>query len=135
MKVEALLIEEKILEKDFPMYIQNKGFSCIKCNRINKNLIISVLREIRDNTLQWDKINDIIDFELNNFFGVGSPDFFIYNKKEFFICEFKSRKDYLHKTQFNWISKNRHLPIMIAVVLGIKDFKPYKLLQVKKKKR
>jgi|SRR3989344_2613641 len=46
-------------------------------------------------------------------FGVGKPDLFIFNEKEFFFCEVKSHNDSWSKNQIRWYLKNKEFPYVL----------------------
>lgn len=43
-------------------------------------------------------------------FGIGKPDLFVFNKKEFFFCEVKSHNDSWSKNQIKWHLRNKKFP-------------------------
>jgi hypothetical protein len=98
MRLKIFKIKEKIREKDFPKWIKEEhGYECIRF--INKNM---------------EKIKSIVGF-IFIFRSTGKPDFFIYKKKEFYFCEFKSYNDGLKIQQIEWFANHKNFPIAIAI--------------------
>jgi len=99
MQIKVFNIKDKIEEKDFPDYIKREGYNCLKFekNQINK------IRKVIGYTPPLD---------------VGRADFFIWDKKKHFFCEFKFIGDALRSNQLAWffLEKNRKLPKAIALV-------------------
>lgn len=101
-------IYEDIKEYDFPRIIRNYNFRAIRiCNK-NRIKIEHILK---------DKINDFF-FDLKlDIFGTGMPDFLIWNKNDYYFCEFKSKTDSFHSNQLNWFSLHPEYNKAIAYVL------------------
>jgi hypothetical protein len=97
MKIKIFNIEENISEKEFPKYMEGLGYSCKKIKSTNINSISKKLGE----TVKFEK---------------GITDFFIWNEKEMYLCEFKSKNDAWRISQIIWAVKNNKLPIAIALV-------------------
>ena len=47
-------------------------------------------------------------------FWIGSPDFIIWNEKELYFCEFKSKHDEFRLNQLEWFERFDMLPTAIA---------------------
>lgn len=92
-------IEENIKEKDFSEYLSKEGYKCKKLTESNANSI-------------KDRLG--FNFEVCK----GMPDFFVYNKKDKFLCEFKSQLDSWQPHQIEWTLNNSHIPIVLALVLS-----------------
>ena len=114
MNIKTIPILENIEEKEFPEYIKNKEYSCLKFIKKNKS-----------------KIKQITKFKIDCEF-LGSPDFFIWKEKKYWFCEFKSRNDSLRNAQLCWFFNNPKLPKAIAFVLS--NNKNYKEILKRKRK-
>ena len=92
-----LVITKDITEKEFEAYINKVGYECIKIKKKNHRRIKKQLG-------------------YNFSFESGVPDFFIWNKNQRFLCEFKSKNDSLRLTQIKWLIKNKNIPFVLAYV-------------------
>lgn len=97
MKIKIIKIDEDINEEGFEKYIIEEGYNCKKLKLTNCGWISK-------------KLNRKVIFEK------GIPDFFIWNKKEMYFCEFKSKNDSWRISQISWAIKNNDLPIALALV-------------------
>ena len=104
MNIKIMKIYENITEKDFPKYLKNLGYSCKKIKYSNHKSIEKSLRA---------------NFNCSK----GMPDFYVYNKKEKFLCEFKSLIDSWQPHQIEWAMNNSNIPLTLALVLPEKDRK------------
>jgi len=125
MKTVTLIpIYKKIKEKDFPEYIKNNlNYNCVKFINKNFKLIKNIILKTK---LIEDDIIEENDYHLNMLFKYtqkGKPDFFIWNNKDFFFCEFKTENDSISHDQFNWYISHADYPIALAFVTDESDTK------------
>jgi hypothetical protein len=118
--IELYTIEEDIFEKDFPKYINTKGYECIRLINKNSAKIKRVLNKLmteHDYKIGW-LIKDIKELYFQELFKTGSPDFIIYNTSSFYLCEFKSKNDGLSNVQIYWLHKHKTWPLLIAYCMA-----------------
>lgn len=81
------MVSSDYTEKTIKKYFQEEGYNHFKvCNRN----IYRVKKKLKKQ-LKFEK---------------GFPDFFVWNKEEKFLCEFKSKNDTLSNSQIIWALKN-----------------------------
>jgi len=117
MNIKLIPIFKDIKENEFPDHIKKEGYSCLKFN--NKNL---------------KKIEKILNIKEMDYFYIGSPDFFIWKDKKYYLCEFKSKNDSLSNNQLSWFFRFKKYPKAIAFV-SIKLKKYYDELEKEKQIR
>lgn len=115
MKCKVMIIQKEMKEKDFPEYIKSKSFGCIRLTSRNLKKIISTIRELGNYVKNINFNHYFIQYDLKECIKVGSPDFFIYNQKKFFLCEFKSNNDSLNIKQIIWFEQHKNLPLLLAL--------------------
>jgi hypothetical protein len=98
MNLKIIPIKQNIKEKDFPSHIKKLGY---KCKKVSSSNIYFIQKKLGQK------------FEMSK----GIPDFFIYNKFEKFLCEFKSLNDSLRKHQVLWILNHPEIPLVLAWVV------------------
>ncbi|KKN57994.1 hypothetical protein LCGC14_0556520 [marine sediment metagenome] len=109
---------KKLNEGGYKKYMENKGYKCIKLSRANRESIIHSFKYLRDYYNHWAEINDFLDFKLEKCFKVGSPDFLIIDRiGNYWLCEFKSKNDFLSVNQLSWLKRNEELPIEITIAV------------------
>jgi len=98
MKIKIFWIDKDISEDEFPKWINEEyGFNCKKIKSGNCSFVSN-------------KIGCRIKFEK------GIPDFFIWNKEEKYLLEFKSKLDSWRISQIEWAVRNNKLPLALALV-------------------
>jgi len=114
--VYLLPVKKDIKEKEFPIYLRQKGWRCLKFTHKNIKAIRKIIISISN------KLSNFWAADLNFKFKIkGKPDFFVYKKDRYYFCEFKSKVDSLHIQQLSWMSTHINFPKMIAFVCNDKD--------------
>ncbi len=102
-----------IISESLEKFCKRKGFKAILFTTKNYGIISETIDEIN---LSEDEVFgdvDIVHNILKSLESVGRPDFFLYNKTEYFFVEYKSRGDYLNKGQLEWFYKHPDFPIIV----------------------
>lgn len=125
MNLRLLIVPETIKEKHFLAYIESeydvRGY---KINKINLHRITTVIRSMEDYQERWAFYIEVIT-KLESFIECrmrGQPDFFLYGKKSFSFCEFKSNGDKLSNEQLFWFEQNKDLPLSVAIAFNTKKY-------------
>ena len=108
MNIKLIPIKKDIKEKDFNTTIRNYGYRSIRFIKKNEMRILKIIKTFYKTPYFFNPI-----FKYRQ---IGKPDFFIWNKKEYFFCEFKSKTDMLSAHQMDWFCVHRNLPSALAYV-------------------
>jgi hypothetical protein len=98
MKIRIMYVDKDMDEEKFQSYLEEQGYNC---------------KRLRNGNFQRfsNKIGKKIYDEK------GIPDFFVWNKKEYFFCEFKSLNDAWRISQIQWAIKHSNFPIVLALAI------------------
>jgi len=96
MKIKIITVQKKITEEKFPEYMKKEGYKIKKLKNRNVHKFSKMLGEKIDSS-------------------AGLPDFFVWNKKERFLCEFKSKNDSWRISQMMWAVRNYKIPLALAL--------------------
>jgi len=121
MIAKVISIPEFITEKTFLEYMRTShNLNGIKFNKSNFHKIGEIMSEMEDYAFKWSDYQSVTSRILRSF-GKGSPDFLVYNKKHFMLCEFKTKNDPLSPTQIFWFDSHSDLPLGI-IIAGNPDY-------------
>ena len=110
-----------LIDEPFYEYCNKRELHIINFNGKNKRLIAETIYNIRaeeDWFCGWDDILAVI----NETFKSGKPDFFIFNDKEYYYVEYKSRNDYLRPKQEEWIFNSNEPVLVVQSISKYNDF-------------
>jgi len=105
--------------------LEKLGYNVIKFSvdrrKNGKQKVVEVIRshikygESLNSTLLFEGVISILNWKE---FWKGSPDFIIWNEKEIYFCEFKSKQDSFRLNQLDWFERFDMLPTAIAFCVG-----------------
>jgi len=96
MKIRIMYVDKDMNEETFQKYLEEQGYTC---------------KKLRNGNLH--RVSKRLGVKIDS--NCGIPDFFVWNKKEQFFCEFKSLNDAWRISQIQWAIKNSKLPIVLAL--------------------
>jgi hypothetical protein len=117
MNLKIMYVPEKLKQEDFGEYISKRGYRCIRLLKKNDKQIKEEIRKLPNYFDIWDKINEFLDFDLEECYKEGSPDFIIFKEDKFYICEFKSLSDGLRTSQIKWLDDHSDLPLILIIAI------------------
>lgn len=129
MIIKFIKLPINTTEKNAEMEFKKIGYNTLKFNIDRrtraKHKVIEVIRnhnkykENFNNTLLFEGLISILN---RKDFWIGKPDYIIWNDKEIYFCELKSKGDNFRLNQIEWFEKFEMLPNAIALAIK-EDYK------------